>query len=260
VLKITSAKDFDEQRNKLMRGPLPSHIGVIMDGNGRWAQARGQQRVVGHQRGAEALRETIKECIRLGIQYLSAFAFSTENWRRPKEEVHALMKLMGEFAASEAEQLVENGVQVVPIGEIYELPERTRNQLEKLARRTREGNNLILLIAINYGGRKEIHRAVREISKKTALGTLRAEEIDEECVRMHLLTHPYPDPDLIIRTGGEWRLSNFLLYQAAYAEFVCCDVFWPDFGPEHLHSALTEYQKRERRFGRVFDEYSEDDQ
>ena len=237
----------------LMRGPLPGHIGVIMDGNGRWAQSRGQSRAEGHRRGASSLRRIIEECVMLGIPCLSTFAFSTENWLRPQEEVDALMLLMAEFAISEAEEMAKRDVRVVPIGDLGRLPERTRREIKNLRDRTREGRVMTLMIAVNYGGRDDILQAVQEISREVARGNLDPEEIDHERFRAHLHTQSQPDPDLIIRTGGEWRLSNFLLYQAAYAEFYSTEALWPEFDVHELHRALREFQRRERRYGGLHD-------
>jgi len=251
VLSIGASGSTERHRQKLLRGRMPVHVGIIMDGNGRWAQERGRPRVEGHRSGSRALREIIKECISLGIDYLSAFAFSTENWTRPRGEVEALMALMVEFAAGEAADLAAHGVKVIPIGEVSSLPLRTREELERLSEFTRDGDSLTFFLAVNYGGRSEIHRAARELARRAVQGKVSPEDIDEECFRAHLYTHPHPDPDLIIRTGGEWRLSNFLLYQASYAEFVSTPVLWPDFSAGDLHRALRIYQNRERRFGQV---------
>ncbi len=237
----------------LMRGPLPGHIGVIMDGNGRWAQSRGQSRAEGHRRGASSLRRIIEECVMLGIPCLSTFAFSTENWLRPQEEVDALMLLMAEFAISEAEEMARREVRVVPIGDVEGLPERTRREIWNLRDRTREGRAMTLMLAVNYGGRDDVLQAAQKISREVARGNLDPEQIDHECFRRHLYTQSRPDPDLIIRTGGEWRLSNFLLYQAAYAEFYSTEVLWPDFDAHELYRALREFQRRERRYGGLHD-------
>lgn len=242
------------QRGSILRGRMPDHVGIIMDGNGRWARQHGLRRVEGHRKGARALRSTIEECISLGIGHLSAFAFSTENWERPREEVEALMGLMVEFAAVEAAELAAHGVRVISIGDVASLPAPTRRELQRLSEFTRAGENLILMIAVNYGGRDEVHRAARKLATRVIDGEIAPEDIDEDQFRSHLYTHPYPDPDLIIRTGGEWRLSNFLLYQAAYAEFVSTPVLWPDFSPADLHDALRTYQSRERRFGQIHDD------
>lgn len=245
--------DTAEERSALKRGPLPRHVGIIMDGNGRWARARGLERIEGHREGAKALRRVIEESINVGIPYLSAFAFSTENWHRPREEVEGLMTLMAEFSVSEAGELAREGVRVIPVGDVSTLPTTTREKLKELESRTSRGETMTLLMAINYGGRAEIIRAARELASRAQRDELDPGEIDDGVLRSHLYTHPYPDPDLIIRTGGEWRLSNFLLYQAAYSEFFSTDVKWPDFDARALHSALREFQRRERRFGGLQD-------
>lgn len=241
-----------------MRAALPQHIGLIMDGNGRWAQARGMSRAEGHRQGASNLRRIIEECVKLGIQNLSTFAFSTENWLRPREEVDALMLLMAEFSISEAEEMARRNVRVVPIGDLSSLPERTRREILNLADRTREGEAMTLMVAVNYGGRADILQAARGLAREVARGTLDPEDIDGDLFRCHLYTHPQPDPDLIIRTGGQWRLSNFLLYQAAYAEFYSTDVLWPDFDARELRRALREFQERDRRFGGLQPECGDD--
>ena len=227
----------------------PNHVAIIMDGNGRWASERGLPRVHGHRAGAKSLRNIIEECQRLDISYLTVFAFSTENWSRPPDEVDAIMALMAEFSRSEADELRSQGVRVIPIGSIEELPVAARMGLQTLAKLTASGEGLTLLLAVNYGGRSDLGWAARRLAEECLRGRIRPEEIDGCLVGEYLLTHPHPDPDLIIRTGGEWRLSNFYLFQAAYSEFYSSPVYWPDFDPEHLAAALEAYARRQRRFG-----------
>ncbi len=220
-----------------------------MDGNGRWASDQGMPRYCGHRAGAKALRRIMRVCADLGIPYLTVFAFSTENWRRPQDEVDALMTLIIEFAQSEREELREKNIRVVPIGDLSSLPSDTQESITRLAEDTQAGDRLTLMVAINYGGRAELVQATRDIAQAAAAGDIDPMGVDEEVLAAHLYTHPYPDPDLLIRSGGEWRLSNFLLFQLAYAEIYCTDTLWPDFGPEQLHQALAAYRHRKRRFG-----------
>ncbi|MFW5897184.1 MAG: polyprenyl diphosphate synthase [Bacillota bacterium] len=228
---------------------LPRHVAIIMDGNGRWATERGQPRIEGHRAGARSLRRCIKECGRIGIAQLSVFAFSTENWNRSPAEVEALMMLMAEFSRSQLPELKSQGVKVVPIGGIRDLPANARCGIETLARETADCEGLTLLLGVNYGGRADIAQAARELARKSCAGQIDPETIDESSVAQYLYSHPYPDPDLIIRTGGEWRLSNFYLFQAAYSEIYSCETYWPDFGAEDLYAALDFYAGRQRRFG-----------
>ncbi len=232
-----------------MTPTLPDHIAIIMDGNGRWASDRGLPKVHGHRAGARSLRRIIEECDRLDVSYITVFAFSTENWSRPPDEVDALMALMAEFSRSEADDLRNQGVRVIPMGSIDELPAMARMGLRSLAELTASGEGLTLLLAVNYGGRSDLARAARRLAEECLKGHVRPEEIDGRVLGEYLLSYPHPDPDLIIRTGGEWRLSNFYLFQAAYAEFFSSPVYWPDFGPEHLAAALQAYAGRQRRFG-----------
>ncbi|MFO7941897.1 MAG: polyprenyl diphosphate synthase [Bacillota bacterium] len=228
---------------------LPNHVAIIMDGNGRWAAERDLPRTEGHRAGARSLRCCIENCGQIGIPYLSVFAFSTENWKRSSEEVRALMMLMAEFSRSELHELKEQGVKVVPLGAIEELAAPARSGIETLARETADCEGLTLLLGVNYGGRADIAQAARELSRRVLAGEIDPQDIDESTVARQLYSHPYPDPDLIIRTGGEWRLSNFYLFQAAYSELYSCETYWPDFGADDLREALCFYAGRQRRFG-----------
>ncbi|HEX4841643.1 MAG TPA: isoprenyl transferase [bacterium] len=233
---------------------IPVHIAIIMDGNGRWAAARGLPRAAGHRAGLEAVRRTIDACRDCGIRVLTLYAFSTENWRRPADEVAALMRLTGEAVVDEAAELVRGGVHLRLSGDLSALDPTLREQLEQLVVLTQPNRDLVLNVAYNYGGRAEIVSAVRHLAAEVAAGQLAPGGIDEAQVSAHLYTSGLPDPDLLIRTGGEQRLSNFLLWQVAYTELYFCDVFWPDFDRTHLLAALADYQHRRRRFGGVEDE------
>lgn len=222
-----------------------------MDGNGRWAAARGLHRAAGHRAGLEAVRRTLEACREIGVSILTLYAFSTENWRRPVEEVEALMQLLGEAVADEAAELARKGIQLRVSGEISSLDPGLRREVERVIELTRENRNLILNVAYNYGGRAEIAAAVRRLARDLTAGQLPLDAIDETALERYLYTAGLPDPDLLIRTGGEQRISNFLLWQIAYTELYFCDVYWPDFERTHLLDAIRVYQQRKRRFGGV---------
>jgi undecaprenyl diphosphate synthase len=235
---------------QLDRERMPTHVAIIMDGNGRWAAARGLNVCEGHKAGREALKRTIKACLQLGIPYLTVYAFSTENWRRPPSEVRSLMGLLEQAIDEELEELKRNGIRVRVIGRLEEkLPLGLVQKVRRVIEETKHNRRLTLTVALNYGGRAEIIDAVRAVAREAAAGRLAPYEITEESFRHFLYTNGTPDPDLVIRTGGEMRLSNFLLWQLAYAEFVSTKVLWPDFGKRELIRAILEYQRRERRFG-----------
>lgn len=238
-----------ELGNELDPERLPRHVAVIMDGNGRWAQKRFMPRFMGHRAGMEALKRTVKTCRELGIAYLTVYAFSTENWKRPREEVSYLMNLLLEYVGSELAELKNNGVRVNTIGDIEGLPARCRDEILRACRETQDNSGMIFTIAINYGSRHEITNAVMEIVREVREGKIGIESLNEELFASYLDTNDLPDPDLVIRTAGEKRLSNFLLWQTAYSELYFTEVLWPDFDREHLIKALADYQKRERRFG-----------
>jgi undecaprenyl diphosphate synthase len=231
------------------RQRIPTHIAIIMDGNGRWAASRGLPRVAGHRAGREAVRRTIEACREFGVSILTMYAFSTENWRRPADEVGALMDLLYESILAEVEELHRNGIRLRISGDLDSMAPQIRRELERAVVLTAPNQALVLNIALNYGGRAEIVRAAREIAAAVAAGGLAADAIDEATIARHLYTGDLPDPDLLIRTGQEQRLSNFLLWQSAYTELCFLDVFWPDFGREHLAAAIADYQRRQRRFG-----------
>ena len=235
----------------LDRKRLPRHVAIIMDGNGRWAKKRLLNRVKGHEKGAEAVRAVVKASREIGIAYLTLYAFSTENWQRPRMEVDALMGLLNKFLQTEAEELVANNIRLDTIGEIDRLPDDVHRSLAHVKYQTRRNTGLRLILALSYGGRSEILHAVRDVASDAAAGRLDPDAIDESLFSGRLFTRDIPDPDLLIRTSGEVRLSNFLLWQLAYAEFHFTPTLWPDFGKEEFYRILTDYQQRERRFGLV---------
>jgi undecaprenyl diphosphate synthase len=230
---------------------LPSHVAIIMDGNGRWAANRSLPRVAGHRAGASAVRRTVETAARLGLDCLTLYAFSTENWKRPRLEIRALMDLLTEFLRKELKSLKENNIQFRMIGRSDGLNISVLEQIRRAEMATYQNTGLRLNIAINYGGRAEIVDVMRKLAREVAEGRLRPEEIDERVIQEKLYTRALPDPDLVIRTSGETRVSNFLLWQIAYSEFHVTDTLWPDFGERDFFAALIEYQKRDRRFGSV---------
>lgn len=232
-------------------GNLPRHVAIIMDGNGRWAHRRGLPRVAGHRAGMKAVKEVTRAADEIGIQVLTLYAFSTENWKRPPEEVDYLMRLPQEFLDRELQELDEHGVRVRLIGETDGLPPHTLRAVEAAMGRTRNNRGLILNFALNYGARAELVNAVRSIARRVQDGELGPEDVDEATISAALQTRDLPDPDLLIRTSGELRISNFLLWQIAYSELWFTDVLWPDFTREHLFEAVRAYQSRKRRFGGV---------
>lgn len=226
---------------------IPVHVGIIMDGNGRWAQARGLPRIAGHQAGTENLRRILRATVEFGIRILTIYAFSTENWERPQEEVEGLMNIMERMVDRELPELHREGVQIRHLGRMERVPERLQEKIRYALDLTRNNQRLILNVAFNYGGRAEIVDAVRRIIRDG----IPAEQVDEALIARYLYTAGLPDPDLIIRTSGEMRVSNFLIWQGAYAEYYVTPVYWPDFDKDEYYKALTEYARRERRFGRV---------
>lgn len=230
---------------------VPLHVAIIMDGNGRWATRRGLPRVAGHRAGVEALRRTVRAARELGVAVLTVYAFSTENWQRPPEEVDTLMRLVVDYCRTEREELRKSGVRVKVIGRLQELGAVQQREIAQVMEHTREGSNLVLNVAWNYGARAELVDAFRSLLAEVQAGRVKPEEVDPALISRHLYTADLPDPDLIIRPGGEMRLSNFLLWQAAYAEFYSTPVLWPDFDKEHLIEALASFGQRERRFGAI---------
>ncbi len=236
---------LEELRSRVDTHSLPKHVAVIMDGNGRWALRRGLPRIAGHKRGADVVRRVTEQCRKLGVSVLTLYAFSDENWRRPKEEVGFLMDMLGSFLKAEIAAMKANGIRFRTIGRIERLPLTARNWILKAAAETAENTGLVLNLALSYGGRGEILEAIKRMRPET----LETEALTEEVFSSHLDTAGLPDPDLIIRTSGEKRISNFLLWQAAYAELYFTDTLWPDFDEKDLLAAIVDYQGRQRRFG-----------
>lgn len=230
---------------------LPRHVAIIMDGNGRWAKMRGLSRIVGHKRGVDSVRDVVRACRELGIKVLTLYAFSQENWLRPEAEVKALMTLLSEYLKRELEEMLSNGISLHTIGDIHKLPGRVKDILLRTVEKTSGNKKMILNLALSYGGRDEITRAVRKIAEQVKNGSLQPEQIDQSIIGNALDSCGLPDPDLLIRTSGEFRISNFLLWQMAYTEIYVTEVLWPDFRRNHLFEALLDYQRRERRFGRT---------
>ena len=231
--------------------PGPNHVAIIMDGNGRWAKARGLPRVAGHRRGADAVRRVVRGAGELGIPVLTLFAFSTENWTRPVDEVNDLMGLLRHYLRNELDELRKNGARLRVIGNREGLASDIVRDISDAENMTRGNSRIDVNICINYGARAEILQAIRSLARQVAAGELSADRIDEDCFESELLTAGVPDPDLLIRTSGEQRISNFMLWQCAYAELVFVDTLWPDFGKEHLEQAIAEFRRRERRYGGV---------
>ena len=230
---------------------LPRHIAIIMDGNGRWAKDKGEDRLFGHYHGVESVRDIVEGAAELGIQYLTLYAFSTENWDRPAEEVSGLMQLLVTTIRKEVPTLNKNNIRLHVIGDLNMLPEFARNELTEALEMTSPNTGLNLVMALSYSGRWELVEAVRRIARSVEQGDLHSDQINEQTLQEHLSTHAFPDPELMIRTSGEYRISNFLLYQLAYAELYFTEVCWPDFRKQNLYDALLDYQQRERRFGKI---------
>jgi undecaprenyl diphosphate synthase len=238
-------------------GKLPKHVAVIMDGNGRWAKQRGEKRIFGHQNGVRAVKETVEAAAELGVSYLTLYAFSTENWNRPQEEVNALMELLVSTIRSETDTLNKNQIRLLAIGDIDSLPENCRRELQETIDITSGNTRLSLVLALSYSAKWELTRAVKNISMEVLKGALLPENITESLFSEYLSTKGIPDPELLIRTSGERRVSNFLLWQLAYAEFYFTDVLWPDFDRQEFFNAIVDFQNRERRFGLTSEQISE---
>jgi len=230
---------------------LPKHLAIIMDGNGRWAKQKGLLRAFGHENGTKSVRATVESCAKLGIEYLTLYAFSTENWNRPKLEVDTLMRLLITSLKNELETLQKNNIRLNCIGTIDLLPAKAKNELLAVIEKTKNNSRMTLTLALSYGSREELLNAVKIISDKVKNNIISIDTLDESIINQHLYTHNLPDVDLVIRTSGEHRISNFLLWQIAYAEFYFTEVLWPDFKEEDLYEAIISYQKRERRFGKT---------
>ena len=233
------------------KNDIPKHLAIIMDGNGRWAESKGKNRIHGHSHGVKAVREVVEEAVQLKVEYLTLYAFSTENWSRPKEEIGVLMKLLVNTLRSEFEKLLQNRIKLNVIGNIGQLPEIVQNELEYVMKQTQNNNEMTLTLALSYGGREELANVLKQLVIKVKNNIISAENINQSIINEHLYTQNLPDVDLLIRTSGEKRISNFMLWQIAYAELYFSKVLWPDFTKDHLHEALVSYQKRERRFGKT---------
>lgn len=242
---------MQEYLNKIDKSRLPEHIAVIMDGNGRWAKAHGKPRVFGHKNGVKSVREISEAAAELGIGYLTLYAFSTENWNRPALEVTALMGLLVETIRNEVSTLNKNNIRLRAIGDLNKLPKRSQNALLEGIEKTSKNTGLTLILALNYSSRWEITSTIQKIAQESKDGKIEPSQIDEAYISQQLATADYPDPELLIRTSGEQRISNYLLWQIAYSELYFTDVFWPDFRKVHLYKALVNYQGRERRFGKT---------
>jgi undecaprenyl diphosphate synthase len=249
--KQEKQKDERLQEELKASGAIPSHIAIIMDGNGRWARKRGLPRVAGHKRGVDTVREIVEACAEIGVKYLTLYTFSTENWNRPKDEVSTLMRLLLSSLKARLDELNENDIKLTSIGDLSSLPVEVQKQLETDIEKTKNNKRMTLNLALSYSGRWELINAVKSISERVLNKDLDLDDIDEKIISDSLTTKSIPDPELLIRTSGEFRVSNFLLWQIAYSEFVILDVLWPDFTRDHLYNSIEVYQSRERRFGKV---------
>ena len=249
--KTQSQSDKFLQEELKKSGDIPTHIAIIMDGNGRWANKRGLLRVAGHKKGVDTVRDIVEACAQIGVRFLSLYTFSTENWNRPKAEVSTLMRLLLNSLKQRLQELSDNDIKLTTIGDTSLLPPDVQKQLFTDMEKTKNNSRMTLNLALSYSGRWELIEAVKSISAKVSRKELEAGDINEKLISDNLTTKDLPDPDLLIRTSGEFRVSNFLLWQIAYTEFVVLDVLWPDFSRKHLYKSIEEFQKRERRFGKV---------
>jgi len=238
-------------KDRINLNKLPKHIAIIMDGNGRWAKEKGKFRIFGHQNGVKAVREVSEGCAELGVKYLTLYAFSTENWSRPKIEVNALMTLLVKTIKSETQTLMKNGIKLDAIGDRSTLPSECLKELDEAINATKDNTRMTLILALSYSAKWDIVNATRTIAQKALNGEIAIEDVNEELIDRTLTTHKYPHPELMIRTSGELRISNFLLWEIAYSELYFTTVLWPDYRKEHLYEAILEYQSRERRFGKT---------
>jgi|TARA_B110000503_G_C7154629_1_gene416741 undecaprenyl diphosphate synthase len=238
-------------KDQINLNKLPKHIAIIMDGNGRWAKEKGKFRIFGHQNGVKAVREVSEGCAELGVEYLTLYAFSTENWNRPKIEVNALMTLLVKTIRSETQTLMKNGIKLDAIGDRTTLPSECLKELDEAINATKDNTRMTLILALSYSAKWDIVNATRTIAQKALNGEIALEDVNEELIDKTLTTHKYPHPELMIRTSGELRISNFLLWEIAYSELYFTTVLWPDYRKEHLYEAIMEYQSRERRFGKT---------
>jgi undecaprenyl diphosphate synthase len=238
-------------KNDLIQEKIPAHVAIIMDGNGRWAKQKGNQRIFGHKNAVKAVRDTVEGSVEIGIKYLTLYAFSTENWNRPRTEVDALMSLLVSTLNTELKTLVDNNVRLLAIGDINSLPDSVALELQQVINKTKVNNGLSLILALSYSSRWEIINGVKKIMKDVEKHKIKIENINEDIFATYLNTFGIPDPELLIRTSGEYRISNFLLWQIAYTELYFTPILWPDFRREHLFEAIADFQKRERRFGKT---------
>ena len=243
-------------KEKLKPATLPKHIAIIMDGNGRWAKKQGLLRAAGHEKGTRAVRDVVEACSEIGVGNLTLYAFSTENWKRPKLEVDTLMKLLVSSLKKEIKTLQENNIRLNAIGVISTLPSKAQKELAEVIEKTKGNTRMTLTLALSYGSREELVHAVKQIGEKIQNGEISVKEIDESVINKHLYTQDFPDVDLVIRTSGEQRISNFLLWQIAYAELYFTEILWPDYRKENLYEAIYNYQNRERRFGKTSEQLS----
>ncbi|MGV6862118.1 MAG: isoprenyl transferase [Putridiphycobacter sp.] len=246
--------------NQINKDNVPKHVAIIMDGNGRWAKQHGQERLFGHAKGVESVREALKAATETGVDYLTLYAFSTENWNRPKSEVEGLMTLLVETITKEIEDLDKNNVIVKTIGDIDNLPNNCGLELKKAAQKTEKNSGTTLILALNYSGRTEMINAVKAIAQRVENNQISAEDVTDDLISEHLYTANIPDPELLIRTSGELRISNFLLWQIAYSELYFTNKLWPDFQKEDFYKAIYDYQNRERRFGKISEQLEENEE
>ena len=233
---------------------IPKHVAIIMDGNGRWAKQKGELRIFGHTNGVDSVREALTAAVEVGVQYLTLYAFSTENWNRPKEEIAALMNLLVQSIYNEIDELNHNGVKLETIGDVEILPKSCQNALDDAKEKTKKNQKITLILALSYSSRREIAHAIKKMTQEALDGTLLSESIDEDLISSYLSTANYPDPELLIRTSGENRVSNFLMWQLAYTELYFTKILWPDFKKKNFFQAIYDYQQRERRFGKTSDQ------
>jgi len=257
--RVKQQTDADKklQEELINSGNIPNHIAVIMDGNGRWAKKRGLPRIAGHKEGVESVRDIVEASGQLGIKYLTLYAFSTENWKRPKDEVSMLMRLLMRALRNETDKLCQNNVRVHAIGDIASLPNEVQNELYDAIKKTKKNTGLNLLLALSYSGRWDITNALEKIVEDVKRGTIKSTDVTDSLIAQYLSTKDIPDPDLLIRTSGEFRISNFLLWQLAYSEIFISDLYWPEFRRRELYRAIKDYQHRERRFGMVSEQLKE---
>lgn len=256
--KKQSKEDILRQSELRQQGNIPKHIAIIMDGNGRWAKKNGKARVQGHKAGVESVKDTIESCAQLGVEYLTLYAFSTENWRRPKSEISALMTLLIQTLRKETQRLNNNDIRLNAIGEIDRLPSICLNELKEGMELTKDNERMVVNLALSYSGRWDLKQAMIRISDKISNGLLSPHDITDQVITEHLQTDGMPDPDLLIRTGGEFRISNFLLWQCAYSEFFITEKYWPEFRRNDIYEAIEAFQTRERRFGMISEQISKD--